>query len=120
MYLTFVTDFVPSEMACLASSPGRMRRTAVCISRDEIVDFLEYAASSVNMINRAKSNTNKHILEASVAIRSKISLTNEFKIAIALVDMPVSGCTCLRTGKCVRLLVRATVTNFKTHTPIDV
>ena len=36
-----VTDFVPSEMACLASSPGKMRRTDVWISREEIVDFLE-------------------------------------------------------------------------------
>ena len=42
-----VTDLVPSEMACLANSPGRMRRTAVWISRDEMVDFLEYEASSV-------------------------------------------------------------------------
>ena len=42
--------------------------------------------------------TNAHdSLEASVAIRSKISLTNEFKIAIALFEIPVSGCTCLRT-----------------------
>ena len=51
-----VTDLVPSEMACLASSPGRMRRTAVWISRDEIVDFLEYAASSVGRLdlNRVK------------------------------------------------------------------
>lgn len=30
-------------------------------------------------------------LEASVAIRSKISLTNEFKMAIALLEIPVSG-----------------------------
>jgi hypothetical protein len=36
-------------------------------------------------------------LEASVAIRSKISLTNEFRIAIALFEIPVSGCTCLST-----------------------
>ena len=43
-----VTDFVPSEMACLASSPGRMRRTAVWISREEIVDFFEYDESSVD------------------------------------------------------------------------
>lgn len=97
MNLTFVTDFVPSEMACLASSPGRMRRTAVCISREEMVDFFEYAASSVQKVNYAENNMKEHILEASVAIRSKISLTNEFKMAIALVDMPVSGCTCLRT-----------------------
>ena len=43
---TLVTDFVPSEIACFASSPGRIRRTAVWISRDEIVDFFEYAANS--------------------------------------------------------------------------
>ena len=36
-----VTDLVPSEIACLASSPGRIRRNDVWISRDEIVDFLE-------------------------------------------------------------------------------
>lgn len=77
----FVTDLVPSEIACLASSPGRMRRTAVWISRDEMVDFFEYDAS----------------LDASVAIRSKISLTNELRMAIALFEIPVSGWTCLRT-----------------------
>jgi translation initiation factor IF-1 len=53
-----VTAFVPSDTACLASSPGRMRRTDVWISRDEMVDFLLYAAS----------------LEASVATRSKMSV----------------------------------------------
>ena len=57
----FVTPFVPSEMACLANSPGRMRRTAVWISLDEMVDFLLYEAS----------------LEASPAILSKMSLTKE-------------------------------------------
>lgn len=36
----FVTAFVPSETACLANSPGRMRRTEVWISREEMVDFL--------------------------------------------------------------------------------
>ena len=40
-----------------------MRRTAVWISRDEMVDFLLYDAS----------------FEASEAMRSKISLTNELK-----------------------------------------
>ena len=33
-----------------------------------------------------------------MAIRSKISLTNEFRMAIALFEIPVSGWTCLRTG----------------------
>ena len=32
-----------------------------------------------------------HALDASVAIRSKISLTKLFKIAIALFEIPVSG-----------------------------
>jgi len=35
-----VTAFVPSDTACLASSPGRSRRTAVWISRDVIVERL--------------------------------------------------------------------------------
>ena len=59
-----VTPFVPSEMACLASSPGRMSLTEVWISRDEMVDFLLYDAS----------------LEASDAMRSKMSLTKELRV----------------------------------------
>ena len=71
-----VTAFVPSDTACLASSPGRMSRTLrkskrlrravtfstheVWISREEMVDFLLYAAS----------------LDASVATRSKISVNS--------------------------------------------
>ncbi len=51
---TYVTALVPSETACLASSPGNKSRTAVWISRDEIVWRLLYWA------NR----------EASAAIRS--------------------------------------------------
>ena len=35
-----VTALVPSDTACLASSPGRISRTDVWISREEIVDFL--------------------------------------------------------------------------------
>jgi len=55
----------------------------VWISRDEMVDFLLYAAS----------------LEASVATRSKMSLTNEFRMLMARLEIPVSGWTCLRTGE---------------------
>jgi len=74
-----VTALVPSETACFASSPGRMSLTLgtrrqypmitlratrltheVWISRDEMVDFLLYAAS----------------LDASVATRSKMSKAN--------------------------------------------
>ena len=58
-----VTALVPSETACLASSPGRISRTEVWISRDEMVDFLLYAAS----------------LDASVATRSKISVGDELE-----------------------------------------
>ena len=35
-----VAAFVPSETACLASSPGRIKRTEVWISREEMVDLL--------------------------------------------------------------------------------
>ena len=38
--VNLVTALVPSDTACLASSPGRMRRTAVWISRDVMVGFL--------------------------------------------------------------------------------
>ena len=35
--VNLVTALVPSDTACLASSPGRMRRTAVWISREVTV-----------------------------------------------------------------------------------
>ena len=38
-----VTALVPSDTACLESSPGSMRRTEVWISRDESVAFLRDA-----------------------------------------------------------------------------
>ena len=66
---------VPSETACLASSPGRRSLTAVWTSREERVAFLLYLAS----------------LEASRAILSKISLTKEFKMEIPFLEIPVSG-----------------------------
>ena len=47
------------------------------------MDFLLYEAS----------------LEASPATRSKISLTKEFRIDIALLEIPVSGCTCFKTER---------------------
>lgn len=111
-----MTALVPSEIACLESSPlnaksarrceeaeqdtyGRMSRTEVWISREEMVDRWLYEAS----------------LEASVAIRSKMSETKELRIDMALLlssqsvcakskcgkvntnEIPVSGWTCLRT-----------------------
>ena len=71
----FVTALVPSETACLASSPGRRSLTAVWISRDEMVDFLLYLAK----------------VEASRATRSKMSPTREFIMFMALEEIPVSG-----------------------------
>ena len=38
--VNLVTALVPSDTACLASSPGRMRRTEVWISRLVTVGFL--------------------------------------------------------------------------------
>ena len=32
-------------------------------------------------------------------MRSKMSLTNELRMAIALLEIPVSGCTCLSTDQ---------------------
>mgnify|MGYP000467985765 CR=1 FL=1 len=70
-----VTAFVPSLTACLANSPGRRRRTAVCTSRLLIVDFLLYWARR----------------DASLAMRSKMSFTKLFMIDIARLETPVSG-----------------------------
>ncbi|KAG7273077.1 hypothetical protein CRUP_024807 [Coryphaenoides rupestris] len=72
-----VTALVPSDTACLASSPGSSRRTAVWISREVMVERL--------------------LREASPAMRSKMSLTKEFMMPMALEEMPVSGCTCFST-----------------------
>ena len=76
-----VTALVPSLIACLASLPGKSSLKAVWISREPMVDFLAY------FVKR----------EASLAIRSKMSLTNEFMIPMALLEMPESGCTCFST-----------------------
>ena len=93
-----VTDLVPLEIACFTSSLGRINRTAICISRDEIVNFLEYVTSSdTRSASIGKSKINSCLLEASVAMRSKILLTNEFRIAMALFEIPVSGWTCFKT-----------------------
>ena len=38
------------------------------------------------------------LIRLSLQIHSKMSLTKEFKIAIALLEIPVSGCTCFSTS----------------------
>ena len=49
---------------------------------------------------------NGNLLDASVAIRSKMSLTKLLRIAIALLEIPVSGWTCLRTESTVMRTIR--------------
>ena len=70
-----VTALIPSDTACLASSPGSNKRSTFCISLLVIVDFLLYEQSRV----------------ASVAILSNESLTNEFIMFMVRLEMPVSG-----------------------------
>ena len=81
MLLYLVTALVPSETACLASSPGKRSLTADWTSLDERVCLLLYLTS----------------LDASKAIFSKISAMKEFMICMLLLEIPVSGWTCLRT-----------------------
>lgn len=45
----------------------------------------------------SKFEGGRDLLDASVAILSKISLTKLLRIAMALLEIPVSGWTCLRT-----------------------
>ena len=73
--VNLVTALVPSETACLASSPGNKSLTAVWISREERVAFLLYLARR----------------EASRARRSKMSLMKEFRMDIPLLEIPVLG-----------------------------
>lgn len=70
-----MTALVPSETACLASSPGRRSLTAVWTSLDERVCFLLYLTS----------------LELSLAIFSKMSWMKEFMMDMDLLEIPVSG-----------------------------
>ena len=79
MYL--VTALVPSETACLESSPGRMSLTADWTSRDERVLLL---------LNRTS-------FDPSVATLSKVSWMKEFMMFMAFFEIPMSGCTCFKT-----------------------
>merc|ERR1719318_2218415 len=70
-----VTALVPSDTACLASSPGKRSLTAVWISLEVMVDLLLQWARRL----------------ASAAILSKRSFTNEFMILMALEETPSVG-----------------------------
>jgi len=73
--VNLVTALVPSEIACLASSPGKRSLTAVWTSREERVLLL------LNLTN----------LEASRAILSKESLMKLFMMLMAFLEIPTSG-----------------------------
>jgi hypothetical protein len=76
-----VTALVPSEIACLASSPGRMSLTADWTSLEERVLLL------LNLTS----------LDPSEPILSKVSWMNEFMMFMAFFEIPMSGWTCLST-----------------------
>ncbi len=80
-WMYFVTALVPSETACLASSPGRISLTADWTSREERVLLL------LNLTS----------FDPSVATLSKVSWMKEFMMFMAFLEIPMSGCTCLRT-----------------------
>ncbi len=92
--VNLVTALVPSETACLASSPGKISRTAVWISREVMVGFLLYRAS----------------FAASWASFSKMSLMNEFIIPMAFDDIPVSGCTYKMTTRSITVVKKYKIT----------
>src|SRR6266508_227928 len=87
------------SLSCLASSPGRMSRTDVWISRDEMVDFFEYAASSeIKTLNGILDHDDK--LTRSLGSNAPKDVVNKaIEKAIALFEIPVLGWTCLRTAK---------------------
>ena len=76
-----MTALVPSETAWRANSPGKISFTADCTSREDSVLLL---------LNRTS-------LDPSVATLSKVSWMKEFMMFIAFFEIPMSGCTCLRT-----------------------
>ena len=79
--MNFWTALVPSEMACLESSPGSRSLTAYWISLEDRVRLLLYLTS----------------LELSAASLSKVSLIKEFIMFMAFLEIPISGWTYLRT-----------------------
>jgi Tfp pilus assembly protein PilZ len=76
-----VTAFVPSEMACLDNSPGKISLTADWTYLDERVLLL------LNLTN----------FEPSFPILSKVSWMKEFMMFIAFFEIPISGWTCFKT-----------------------
>jgi hypothetical protein len=67
-----------------------MRRAAGSIEKSRDTDRMEKYE-----LNVAYTRNERDSLDACGATRSKISLTNKFRIAIAFLEILVSGCTCL-------------------------
>ena len=55
-----------------------------------------------------------------MAIRSKISLTNELRMAMALLEIPVSGWTCFKTGEQGKVSETGTILRYSTRTLVDI
>ena len=63
-----MTALVPSDTACLASSPGRMRRTAVWISRDVTVGCALGHTSQQGAITIPSDIPSKMLASGTVAV----------------------------------------------------
>ena len=111
-----VTALVPSETACLASSPGRMSRTLceVSLSREGEVETKLTMFGSLGMkwwtsccMQRAwrprwqrVRRCLRRVSESQIVngwIGMCIPLTKELRMDMARFEIPVSGWTCFRT-----------------------
>lgn len=111
-----VTAFVPSETACLASSPGRMSRTLKSSSVGTGYPRFRCAIRSLDLSGRdggflvvggKLGCLGRHTLEDIYVVqlgretrrqcRVSLPLTKEFRMDMARLEIPVSGWTCLRT-----------------------
>ena len=117
---TYVTALVPSEIACRASWPGRSNITAVCISREEMVwRFLCCANRGASATNRSM-NKNVEVRQVKIETEQKwtslpkMSLTKLFIIDMALLEIPVLGCTYMKQ------LSTAVTSFFPSHTSLPV
>eukprot|EP00401_Gymnodinium_catenatum_P011633 CAMPEP_0117489412 /NCGR_PEP_ID=MMETSP0784-20121206/17020_1 /TAXON_ID=39447 /ORGANISM="" /LENGTH=118 /DNA_ID=CAMNT_0005284135 /DNA_START=20 /DNA_END=376 /DNA_ORIENTATION=- len=82
-WVYLATDLVPSDTACIASSPGNNSLIAVSTSR--FVNVLRFVVRSKRV--------------DSVAILSKMSFMKLFMMFIARLLIPQSGWICLKTLK---------------------
>jgi hypothetical protein len=109
-----VTALVPSDTACLANSPGRMRRTlrsqwtgherkrkderGLDLPRRDR-GLLGVGSKLGGLGGNALENVWMNQQGIWANGREGLPLTNEFRMDMARLEIPVSGWTCLRTGK---------------------